>query len=151
MTYASLLIIMTADINAWKKKTEGYWENAPKDIVGLLVNWMTPFHEGREWMQHDEAQRSIGMAMQTLMLVQSIWAMVPAPWLVLILKKLRNSSTCLKIMWWARWLPFARGRKTYVLNQVSCHWMKWWLKTVFDGSDINQFDNYLTIVTIISR
>jgi hypothetical protein len=25
------------------------------------------------------------------------------------------------------------------------------LKTVFDGSDINQFDNYLTIVTIISR
>ena len=50
-----------------------------------------------------------------------------------------------------RWLPFARGRKTYVLNQVSCHWMKWWLKTVFDGSDINQFDNYLTIVTIISR
>ena len=48
MTYASLLIIMTADINAWKKKTEGYWENAPKEIAELLVNWMTPFHEGRE-------------------------------------------------------------------------------------------------------
>jgi len=39
---------MTADINAWKKKTEGYWGNAPKDIVDLLVNWMTPFHEERE-------------------------------------------------------------------------------------------------------
>ncbi len=29
---------------------------------------MGPFHEGREWLQRDEAQRSIGLAMQTLML-----------------------------------------------------------------------------------
>jgi nitroreductase len=29
---------------------------------------MGPFHEGREWLQRDEAQRSIGIAMQTLML-----------------------------------------------------------------------------------
>ena len=29
---------------------------------------MGPFHDGREWLQRDEAQRSIGMAMQTLML-----------------------------------------------------------------------------------
>ena len=29
---------------------------------------MGPFHEGRDWLQRDEAQRSIGMAMQTLML-----------------------------------------------------------------------------------
>ena len=29
---------------------------------------MEPFHELREWLQRDEAQRSIGMAMQTLML-----------------------------------------------------------------------------------
>jgi hypothetical protein len=48
MTDASLLIIMTADTNVWKKKTEGYWENAPKDIADLLVNLMTPLHEGRE-------------------------------------------------------------------------------------------------------
>ncbi|MFZ9024517.1 MAG: nitroreductase family protein, partial [Anaerohalosphaeraceae bacterium] len=27
-----------------------------------------PFHEGRQWLQRDEAQRSIGMALQTLML-----------------------------------------------------------------------------------
>ena len=33
------------------------------------MNWMAPFHDGREWLQRDEAQRSIGMAMQTLMLV----------------------------------------------------------------------------------
>jgi nitroreductase len=29
---------------------------------------MGPFHEGREQLQRDEAMRSIGMAMQTLML-----------------------------------------------------------------------------------
>lgn len=68
MTDASLLIVMTADTNAWKKNPERYWNNAPKDVADLLVNWMGPFHEGREWLQRDEAQRSIGMAMQTLML-----------------------------------------------------------------------------------
>ena len=68
MTDASLLIIMTADAKAWKKNPERYWVNAPKEVADLLVNWMGPFHEGREWLQRDEAQRSIGMAMQTLML-----------------------------------------------------------------------------------
>jgi len=68
MTDASLLIIMTADTKAWQKKPERYWKNAPKEVADLLVNWMGPFHEGREWLQRDEAQRSIGMAMQTLML-----------------------------------------------------------------------------------
>lgn len=68
MTDASVLIIMTADVNAWKKSPERYWKNAPKQVADLLVGWMGPFHEGREWLQRDEAQRSIGMAMQTIML-----------------------------------------------------------------------------------
>ena len=68
MTDASLLVLMTADTQAWAKQPERYWANAPKDVSDLLVGWMGPFHEGREWLQRDEAQRSIGMAMQTLML-----------------------------------------------------------------------------------
>jgi len=68
ITDASLLILMTADTKAWQKNPERYWKNAPKEINELLLNWMGPFHEGREWLQRDEAQRSIGMAMQTLML-----------------------------------------------------------------------------------
>lgn len=68
MTDASLLIIMTADIKAWAKKPERYWRNAPKEVAEMLVDWMGPFHEGREWLQRDEAQRSIGMAMQNIML-----------------------------------------------------------------------------------
>jgi nitroreductase len=67
MTDASLLIIMTADVLAWKKDPARYWKNAPKQVAELLVNWMGPFHEGKDQLQRDEAQRSIGMAMQTLM------------------------------------------------------------------------------------
>jgi len=68
MTDASLLIVMTGDTKAWAKSPERYWRDAPKEVADMLVGWMGPFHEGREWLQRDEAQRSIGMAMQTLML-----------------------------------------------------------------------------------
>ncbi|MEL6427965.1 MAG: nitroreductase family protein [Planctomycetota bacterium] len=68
MTDASVLVVMTADTKAWAKEPQRYWKNAPTEVAELLVNWMGPFHEGREWLQRDEAQRSIGMAMQTLML-----------------------------------------------------------------------------------
>lgn len=68
MTDASLLIVMTGDAQAWNKDPARYWRNAPKDVADLLVNWMGPFHEGNERLQIDEAQRSIGMAMMTLML-----------------------------------------------------------------------------------
>ncbi len=68
MTDASLLILFTADMKAWKKEPQRYWQNAPQEVADLLVGWMGPFHEGREWLQRDEAQRSIGIAMQTLML-----------------------------------------------------------------------------------
>ena len=68
MTDASLLVLFTADTKAWAKEPERYWKNAPKEVADLLVGWMGPFHDGREWLQRDEAQRSIGMAMQTLML-----------------------------------------------------------------------------------
>lgn len=68
MTDASLLVLFTADTKAWEKAPERYWQNAPQAVSDLLVGWMGPFHEGREWLQRDEAQRSVGMAMQTLML-----------------------------------------------------------------------------------
>lgn len=68
ITDASVLIIMTADVLAWKKDPARYWKNAPTEVAELLVGWMGPFHEGREQLQRDEAMRSIGMAMQTLML-----------------------------------------------------------------------------------
>ena len=67
MTDASLLVLVTADVKAWAKDPGRYWAGAPKEVADMLVGWMGPFHEGRDWLQRDEAQRSIGMAMQTLM------------------------------------------------------------------------------------
>ncbi|MCP3915753.1 MAG: nitroreductase family protein [bacterium] len=68
MTDASLLVLLTADVDAWRKEPQRYWHDAPTAVADLLVNWMGPFHEGKPELQRDEAQRSIGMAMQTLML-----------------------------------------------------------------------------------
>ena len=68
ITDASLLVLFTADVKAWQKEPQRYWKNAPQEVADLLVGWMGPFHEGRDWLQRDEAQRSIGMAMQTMML-----------------------------------------------------------------------------------
>jgi nitroreductase len=68
MTDASILIVMTADKLAWKKDPQRYWRNAPPEVAKMLVDWMGPFHEGRDWLQRDEAMRSIGIASQTIML-----------------------------------------------------------------------------------
>lgn len=68
VTDASVLIVMTADVLAWKKEPARYWRNAPKEVQDILVPWMGPFYEGREWQQRDEAMRSMGIAAQTIML-----------------------------------------------------------------------------------
>ncbi|MEM8884582.1 MAG: nitroreductase family protein [Planctomycetota bacterium] len=67
ITDASLLLLLTGDVKAWAKEPARYWKNAPQEVADLLVGWMGPFHEGREDLQRDEAQRSIGMAAQTIM------------------------------------------------------------------------------------
>ena len=68
VTDASLLIVMTADLKAWKKSPDRYWRDAPKDVAEMLVNWMGPFYEGKEELHRDEAMRSCGIAGQTIML-----------------------------------------------------------------------------------
>lgn len=68
VTDASLLIVLTADLKAWKRSPERYWRDAPPDVAEMLVNWMGPFYEGNEQLQRDEAMRSCGLAAQTIML-----------------------------------------------------------------------------------
>ena len=69
ITDASLLVLFTADTRAWAKDPRRYWKNAPSDVTEDVVNAIGPFHESRgKLFQQEEAQRSIGMAMQTLML-----------------------------------------------------------------------------------
>ncbi|MDE2423970.1 MAG: nitroreductase family protein [Betaproteobacteria bacterium] len=68
VTEASLLFVITADINAWKKDPARYWANAPQEVQNILVPWIDPFYSGKEQLQRDEAMRSVGIMLQTLML-----------------------------------------------------------------------------------
>ncbi len=68
ITDASLLLVICADVDAWKDNPERYWADAPEEVSKTMVGMMGPFHEGREQLQRDEAMRSIGMVMQTIML-----------------------------------------------------------------------------------
>jgi nitroreductase len=68
VTEASLLVILCADLKAWDKNPERYWDQAPQHMRDILVPMIKPFYQGREQLQRDEAMRSVGMAAQTLML-----------------------------------------------------------------------------------
>jgi nitroreductase len=65
---ASLLIVLVADVNAWQKAPERYWQNAPKAAADMLVPAIKNYYTGNETAQRDEAMRSCGMAAMTIML-----------------------------------------------------------------------------------
>jgi nitroreductase len=68
VTEASLLFVVTVDIKAWEKDPARYWVNAPKEAQDILVPWIHPFYSGKEQLQRDEAMRSAGIMLQTMML-----------------------------------------------------------------------------------
>ena len=65
---ATLLIVLTADLNAWAKQPERYWKNAPKAASDVLVPMIGQYYQSNDQVQRDEAMRSCGMAATTLML-----------------------------------------------------------------------------------
>lgn len=65
---ASLLIVLTADLNAWAKQPERYWKNAPKAASDILVPMIGHYYANNAQVQRDEAMRSCGMAAMTIML-----------------------------------------------------------------------------------
>jgi hypothetical protein len=68
VTDASLLIVLCADKDAWKKEAGRYWKNAPQPVQDFLVPAIGPYYEGKEQVQRDECMRSCGLAGMTLML-----------------------------------------------------------------------------------
>ncbi|XPF92578.1 nitroreductase family protein [Colwellia sp. RE-S-Sl-9] len=68
VTDASVLIVLCADLNAWKKQPERYWVNAPVETQQFLLPMIEQYYQGKDSVQRDEAMRSCGMAAQTLML-----------------------------------------------------------------------------------
>ncbi len=68
VTDGSLLFVVTVDIKAWEKDPARYWKNAPQAAQDILVPWIHPFYSCNEQLQRDEAMRSAGIMLQTLML-----------------------------------------------------------------------------------
>ena len=65
---ASLLIVLTADLQAWAKQPERYWANAPKPVQDYLVPAIGQYYQNNAQAQRDEAMRSCGIVAQTIML-----------------------------------------------------------------------------------
>jgi nitroreductase len=68
VTDASVVVILCADLLAWKKDPARYWKNAPQTARDYLVPAIIKSYEGKDQFQRDEAIRSCGMAAQTIML-----------------------------------------------------------------------------------
>jgi nitroreductase len=65
---ASLLIVLVADLMAWKKEPGRYWKDAPKPVQDYLVPAISQYYDGKPEVQRDEAMRSCGMAAMNIML-----------------------------------------------------------------------------------
>ena len=65
---ASLLIVLTADLQAWAKEPSRYWQHAPQIVQDHLVPAIGHYYANNEHAQRDEAMRSCGIAAQTIML-----------------------------------------------------------------------------------
>jgi nitroreductase len=65
---SAVVIILCADLLAWKKDPARYWRNAPKSTQDYVVPAILESYESNEQFQRDEAIRSCGMAAQTIML-----------------------------------------------------------------------------------
>ena len=68
VTDAGLLLVVCADVQAWAKKPERYWANAPQEVQDMLVSMIGQFYDGHAQLQRDEAMRTAGLVAQTIML-----------------------------------------------------------------------------------
>jgi nitroreductase len=68
VTDASLLMVLCADRDAWRKDPARYWVHAPQPVRDYLVPAIHQYYAGREQVQRDECMRSGGIVAMTLML-----------------------------------------------------------------------------------
>lgn len=68
VTDASLLIVLCADLKAWGKNPERYWQRAPEEVKAMMIPAIEAYYKDKPQVQRDEAMRSCGITAQTLML-----------------------------------------------------------------------------------
>ena len=68
ITEASLLVVICADTQAWRKDPERYWAHAPEVQREGILEAIRMYYGDNPQRQRDEALRSSGIAAQSLML-----------------------------------------------------------------------------------
>ena len=79
VTDASLLVVVCADLQAWRKEPERYWRNAAPEAREGILEAINAYYDGKEEVQRDEAMRSCGIAAQTLMLAATAFGYESCP------------------------------------------------------------------------
>jgi len=69
VTKASLLLVLCADLNAWEKQPERYWQHAPKEVQGFLLPAIENYYTNHHQAQRDECIRSTSIAAMNIMLM----------------------------------------------------------------------------------
>lgn len=68
VTDASLLVLLCADLASWEKQAARVWQDAPQAVQDALLPAIDGIFRDQPQNQRDEAMRSCGIAVQTLML-----------------------------------------------------------------------------------
>ncbi len=69
VTDASLFILVTADLRAWDKSPERYWDHVDEPTRKMMLGAIHNFYADKPATQRDEAIRSGAMAASNIMLV----------------------------------------------------------------------------------
>lgn len=69
VTEASLLLVLCADLNAWEKEPERYWQNAPTESQEMILPMIESYYTNHHQAQRDECQRSTALAAMNIMLM----------------------------------------------------------------------------------
>jgi nitroreductase len=69
VTEASLLLVLCADLNAWEKQPERYWQDAPQEVQDFLLPAIADYYTNHHQAQRDECFRSSSIAAMSIMLM----------------------------------------------------------------------------------
>ena len=69
VTEASLLLVLCADLNAWEKQPERYWQDAPQEVKNFLLPAIADYYTNHHQAQRDECFRSSSIAAMSIMLM----------------------------------------------------------------------------------
>lgn len=69
VTEGSLLLVLCADLNAWEKKPQRYWQDAPQGVQDVLLPAIANYYTNHHQAQRDECFRSSSLAAMSIMLL----------------------------------------------------------------------------------